>query len=280
LAFEEKLLTSNTLKTLKVLLIISASVLAVVAVKGLVSPPGTCIPLATTSRGGPLTAKAVNEAGPGIIDATGCDIGDYITTSMPISSLTVHDADKYGIFVDSGLGSITVSITGATVYDIGAHIGTVFTPDGVQKGIGIIYDSGSSPAPLAKGTIDSSTVYAYQKDGIEINHNSNVNTTNTSVNGLGPVPFIAQNGIQYSRGAMGVIRGNTVSNNFYTGKTGVLADGSACGGSFPPCPPGRQYVSTGILLFDIDPSAIQRGQNDLNNGNQRNFAVITDAALG
>lgn len=266
------------MKTFKVLLLISASVLITVGVVFTVKAPVLCTPV-VTSRGA-LTTAAIDTM-TGTIDATGCDIGDYITTSLTVSSLTVHDADKYGIFVDSGLGSITVSITGATVYYIGAHAGAVFMPDGVQKGIGIIYDSGATPAPLAKGTIDSSIIYAYQKDGIEINRNSNVNTTNTSVNGLGPVTFIAQNGIQYSRGATGVIRGNTVSNNFYTGTVGVLADGSSCGTSTTsPCPPGRRYVSTGILLFDIDPSAIQRGQNDLNNGNQRNFAVITDAALG
>jgi len=279
---KKKLLTSNnTVKTLKVLLIISASVLAIVAVKGLVSPPGSCIPLVTTSRGGPLTAKAVNEAGPGIIDATGCDIGDYITTNLPVSSLTVHDANQYGILVDSSLGPITVSITGTTVYNIGAHTLTSFTPNGVQTGIGIIYDSGSA-GPQATGSIDSSTVYAYQKGGIEANHNSNVTTTNSVVTGLGHVDYIAQNGIEYARDAVGVIRGNTVSANFYTGKTGVLADGSSCGGSLQPtCPPGRQYVSCGILLVLIDPNKIQRGQNDLNapppNDNQRNFAVVTDA---
>jgi len=277
---KKKLVSNNIIRTLKVLLIVSASVLAVVAVRGLVSPPGTCITLATTSRGNLLTTKAVNEPGPGTIDATGCDIGDYINTNLPVSSLTVHDANQYGILVDSSLGSITVSITGTTVYNIGAHTGTLFTPNGVQTGIGIIYDSGSA-GPQATGSIDSSTVYAYQKGGIEANHNSNVTTTNNVVTGLGHVDYIAQNGIEYARDATGIIRGNTVSANFYTGGTGVLANGSPCGGINPSCPPGRQYVSCGILLVLIDPNKIQRGQNDLNapppNDNQRNFAVVTDA---
>ena len=272
----------KNMKIFKVLLVLSFSIIAVGGVRAIVIPPGTCITLATTSRGMFLTTKAVNEPGPGTIDATSCDIGDYITTSMTVTSLTVHDAEKYGIFVDSGgmvPGAITVTISGATVYNIGNHVGTSFMPDGSQRGIGIIYDSGTSPAPLAKGAITSSNVYAYQKGGIVVNHNSNVNTTDTSVTGLGPVDFIAQNGIQYSRDAQGIIRGNTVSNNFYTGTAGLLADGSSCGTSTtPPCPPGRRYFSTGILLFDIDPSNIQRGQNDLS-GNQRNFAVITDALL-
>ena len=153
----------------------------------------------------------------------------------------------------------------------------MFTPNGVQTGIGIIFDSGAS-GPTATGTIDSSTVSAYQKGGIEANHNSDVTTTNSVVTGLGPVDFIAQNGIEYARDAVGTIRGNTVSGNFYTGKTGVLADGSPCGGTNPACPPGRQYVSVGILLVLIDPSNIQRGQNDASD-NQLPFAVITDAPL-
>ena len=195
---------------------------------------------------------------------------------------------EFGIFVDSpgasltgGSGpSITVTILGVTVSNIGNYdpITSFFSPNGVQQGIGIIYDSGAS-GPLVQGSIVSSTVNMYQKGGIVVNHNSNVTTTGNTVTGLGPVLFIAQNGIEYARDAMGVIRGNMVSNNFYSGKTGVLADGSPCGGANPACPPGRQYVSTGILLVLIDPNSIQRGQNDVSNGNQRNYAVITDSPL-
>ena len=194
------------------------------------------------------------------------------------SLLLCFTGRQYGIFVDSGLGSITVSIRSATGYNIGAHTGSAFTPNGVQTGIGIIYDSGAS-GPTAYGSITSSDVYAYQKGGIEVNHNGNVTTTNNTVTGLGPVTFIAQNGIEYARDAAGIIRGNIVSNNFYTGGTGLLADGSPCGGAFPACPPGRQYVSCGILLVLIDPNNIQRGQNDVSNGNQRNYAVVTDSPL-
>jgi hypothetical protein len=283
------LLSDKTIKIASVLLLLSVSALAVVAlgVRAIVYP--VCTPV-MTGRTNPVTGtnvfmtKAVGET-TGTIDATGCDIGDYIHTSISVSGLTVHDATQFGIFVDSGGPvpmAVTVSISGATVYNIGAHTGSAFTPNGVQYGIGIIYDSGAG-GPTATGTIDSSKVYAYQKGGIEANHNSNVTTTNNVVTGLGHVDYIAQNGIEYARDAVGIIRGNTVSANFYTGKTGLLANGSPCGGAYPACPPGRQYVSCGILLVLIDPNRIQRGQNDLNapppNDNQRNFAVITDAAL-
>ena len=272
---EKKMVSEKNIKIAKVLVLLVASLTLVVATAALGKAALVCTTF-VTSRG-TLTTAAIDQ-GSGTIDATGCDIGDYIITSMTVSSLTVHDANQYGIFVDSGLGSITVSITGATVYNIGAHTGTAFIPNGVQTGIGIIYDSGSG-GPIAHGSVTSSNVYAYQKGGIEANHNSNVTSIGNTVTGLGPVSFIAQNGIEYARDAAGAIRGNTVSNNFYTGGTGLLADGSPCGGAFPACPPGRQYVSCGILLVLIDPNNIQRGQNDVSNGNQRNYAVVTDSPL-
>src|SRR5438445_5242388 len=99
---------------------------------GLASPVHAalvCTPV-LTSRGALTTASTDQTTG--TIDATGCDIGDYIVSSISVSSLTVHDANQYGIFVDSGLGAITVSISKATVSNIGAHTGTAFTPNGVQ----------------------------------------------------------------------------------------------------------------------------------------------------
>jgi hypothetical protein len=43
-----------------------------------------------------------------------------------------------------------------------------------------------------------------------------VTVKNNTVTGLGEVDFIAQNGIQISRGATGEVTGNTVSGNSYT----------------------------------------------------------------
>jgi hypothetical protein len=244
---------------------------------GLASPAHAlgCVPV-STSRG-IFTTAAIDQI-TGTIDATGCDIGDYIVSSVSVSGLTVHDANQYGIFVDSQLGAITVSISEATVYNIGAHTGTAFTPNGVQTGIGIIFDSGAS-GPTASGSITSSNIYAYQKGGIVVNHNSDVSATGNTVTGLGHVDYIAQNGIEYARDAVGTIRENTVSGNYYTGTEGVLADGSPCGPSqSSTCPPGHVYISVGILLVLIDPNNIQRGQNDVSD-NQAHYAVITDAPL-
>ncbi len=272
-------------KILSLALLAVLSMSAFVGVIGLsigrVSPAHAalvCIPV-STSRG-LFTTAAIGQT-IGTIDATGCDVGDYIATSVSVSGLTVHDANQYGIFVDSGGAvpmAITVSISGATVYNIGAHTGTAFTPNGVQTGIGIIFDSGAS-GPTATGSITSSLIYAYQKGGIVVNHNSDVSTTGNTVIGLGHVDYIAGNGIEYARDAVGTIRGNTVSGNYYTGTAGVLGNGSSCGTpTTSPCPPGRVYVAVGILLVLVDPNNIQRGQNDASD-NQVHYAVITDAAI-
>jgi hypothetical protein len=270
--------------------------------------PCTLVVTSTENGGSSFTTAATDQTS-GTIDATGCDIGDYIDKGLAVSSITIHDANQFGIFVDSGclvsIGcvpgtSFTVTISGANVFDIGNHgpIGVscaslaTFCPNGVQTGIGILYDSSDGAAPhlgepLVKGSIDSSTIYNYQKGGIVIKHNANVNTTNDAITGLGQVNFIAQNGIEYAYDtATGVIRGNTVSGNFYTGSQGLLADGSPCGPGHPTpiCPPGRLYIATGILLVFVDPNNIHRGQNNVPgpgspNGNEHPYAVVTDAPL-
>jgi hypothetical protein len=51
-----------------------------------------------------------------------------------------------------------------------------------------------------------------------------VTVQSNTVTGLGPVNFIAQNGIQVSFGATGLVKSNTVSGNSYT-----PAGTTACG---------------------------------------------------
>src|SRR5438132_10255117 len=95
-----------------VVLLVLASVVAILSTS---ARAVGCIPVAT-SRG--VLSTAMVDQTSGTIDATGCDIGDYIQTSISVSGLTVHDANQYGIFVDSQLAAISVSISGANVYNI------------------------------------------------------------------------------------------------------------------------------------------------------------------
>ena len=65
--------------------------------------------------------------------------------------------------------------------------------------------------------ISGNEVRDYQKGGIISNGSVNVTVLNNTVEGVGPVDYIAQNGVQFGFGATGVAEGNTISDNFYTG---------------------------------------------------------------
>ncbi len=202
------------------------------------------------------------------VDATGCDVGVYVGPGVSGVTVTgsVHDANKVGILVNGGGAGATV--TAATVFNIGAHTGAAFTPNGVQTGIGVRFATG------ATGSVSVSTITSYQKNGIVI-RDSAVDSLGNTITGLGPVDFIGQNGIEYAFGATGTVRGNTITGNFYTGLQGLLADGTPCGpgNAVPVCPPGRLYVSTGLLLILVSPGSVLRGQNDLSD-NQLPAATI------
>ena len=84
---------------------------------------------------------------------------------------------------------------------------------------------------IRSGTISGNTVSSYQKNGITVTNTIGSETLVTSasvlnnvVTGEGHIDYIAQNGIQISRGATGVVKGNTVSGNWYT-----PAGTTACG---------------------------------------------------
>jgi hypothetical protein len=204
------------------------------------------------------------------VDASGCDIGVYLTIGGgTITGVTIHDANQYGLFDDGA----NLSVTNGTITNTGNHSASGFAPNGVQTGIGILFAEGSH------GTIDSNTVASYQKGGISVDGcnpakrpgcvgtlPTSVTVTNNTVAGMGPVDFIAANGVQVSRGAVGDVRGNTVSDNFYRGEAGV---GPNAGGQNPE---GFEYISVGLLLFEAGAGTIT--SNNRFSGNQINFATV------
>jgi hypothetical protein len=62
------------------------------------------------------------------------------------------------------------------------------------------------------------------------------------------------------------VRGNAISDNFYTGEVGV---GPNAGGQNPE---GWEYFSTGLLLFEA--GAGTKTSNNQFSGNQHNFANV------
>jgi nitrous oxidase accessory protein NosD len=182
----------------------------------------------STSKGMLSTAYEAsnNERVTGTIDATGCDIGVYVPVGVKNVkvSATIHDANQYGVFNNGH-----AKVDGSEIYNIGNHVGSVFTPNGAQTGVGVYFYN-------ATGSVVDSNIHDYQKGGIVINVDSKANVTNNTIAGFDSVPFIAQNGIQFGYGATGNAMNNSVTGNWYS---------------------GANWASTGILLFETDKVTIQ-----------------------
>ncbi|HET7320474.1 MAG TPA: hypothetical protein VFI84_02725 [Candidatus Saccharimonadales bacterium] len=180
-----------------------------------------CLPTGFVRDGIDLTARQIGGDVTGTLDATGCNIGVYYNSAHTgnVTGATVFGANYFGVVNDG----TSVDVTNSTVRNIGE------VPfNGTQHGVGVYYTNG------ATGTISGNTVNLYQKGGIVANGDGTVVTvSHNTVTGLGPKDFIAQNGIQVSRGATGSVNLNTVSDNEYTGANfassgGILVFGG-CG---------------------------------------------------
>lgn len=224
----------------------------------------TCTPVSTSK--GVLTAAVVDASVTGPVDATGCDIGAYYDAAGSgdsVSGADISGARQYGVFVDGGNGDVSVNVTNSSIHNIGD------VPfDGVQYGIAVYY-YGYNTVGNVSGNVTGNSISQYQKGGVTVNgSNASVDVTNNDVTGLGPVPFIAQNGVQFGYGASGVASGNQISDNDYTGCSNQDAAKTGC----------VPYVSVGLLLYDVNPSQIKRNDNKYSN-DQRNEDVATEASV-
>jgi hypothetical protein len=163
-----------------------------------------------------LTAAQIGGDVSGTLDATGCNIGVYYsaTDSGSVSNADIYGANYYGVVVDR----THVDITNSSIHDIGE------TPfDGTQHGVGVLYTTvhqDGNDQGAASGTLSGSTIPRYQKNGVVVSGDrAAVTVQNNTVTGNGPVDYIAQNGIQISFGATGVVTGNSASGNYYTPAT-------------------------------------------------------------
>jgi hypothetical protein len=218
-----------------------------------------CLPTKFMRDGFFLTAAQIGGTVSGSLDATGCDIGVYYvgTPGSVTSGAEIFGARYFGVVNDG----TAVTVEGASIHKIGEN-----PFNGSQHGVGIYFTNGGS------GVIDGNTVSAYQKGGIVITlpepwngAATTATVTNNMVTGLGPVGFIAQNGIQVSRGAVATVRGNSISDNFYTGEGGVPNPAGAN-------PEGWEYFSTGLLVFEAG-AGTKTADNQFS-GNQHNFANV------
>ena len=169
-----------------------------------------------------LTAAQIDPTGTvsGAVDASGCNIGVYYGpgTTGAVGGATISGANYYGVVVDRA----AVNVTGATIQNIGET-----QPNGSQHGVGVLYTTReltSDPsntvlttAGQATGTLSSTTITTYQKNGVVVSGlGAAVTLQNNIVTGFGPINYIAQNGIQISFDATARLVGNNVSLNNYT----------------------------------------------------------------
>lgn len=175
-----------------------------------------------------------------------------LTISGPFSSVCA--GQLFGIMVIDGASA---TIQGNTI----THIREV-ADSGNQTGVGIevgrMYWSGLGEADfVGSATIENNAVSDYQKNGITVDGpGTSATVTGNTVTGAGPVSYIAQNGIQLSRGATGQIRDNVVSGNQYTGTStdgaGILLFGGwADSGVGGPLVTGIQVSANRLLNNDV-----------------------------
>jgi hypothetical protein len=179
----------------------------------------SCTPTGFVRDGINLTAALINPATVhGNVNATGCHIGVYYGPGATgeIRSADIAYARYFGVVVDGSAGSTTVDILDSTIHAIGE------SPfNGTQHGVAIYY-AAFNDAGTASGRISGNRIFQYQKGGIAVNGpGSNVLVQNNTVEGLGAVSFIAQNGIQFGYGSNGSAMRNTVTGNSYTGTSAV-----------------------------------------------------------
>jgi len=220
-----------------------------------------------------LTAALINPGDfSGTVDATGCNIGIYYGpgSKAKVNGAEVFGANYFGIVNDGG----DIDVKNSSVHNIGE------VPfNGSQHGVGIYFVNGGT------GSIQKNTVSLYQKGGIVVNGvGSSAKIQNNTVTGLGRVDFIAQNGIQISRGATGDVNNNTVSGNAYTGANGASSGGILIyGGCGDPLTTGVDVKNNtlvnndvGIFLFNGDATCNGAPATPTNNSAHNN-TISNDA---
>jgi hypothetical protein len=204
-----------------------------------------------------MTAALIDPSGPvgGEVNATGCNIGVYYDHGNgAVSGANIHGANYFGVVVNGDVNAVSVDVLNSQIHDIGE------TPfDGTQHGVGIYYRvlPASGPGGGASGTIKGNTVTQYQKGGIVANGTgTNVKVQSNTVTGLGPVTYIAQNGIQIGYGASAQVLNNTVTGNAYSGTNfassgGILVVGGECYGDGLAYTTGTDIVGNSVANNDV-----------------------------
>lgn len=193
----------------------------------------------------------------------GCGGDDF--GILAIAGPQVHLQDDQVL----NIGALDQVDLGGCQYGVGIQIGREYWP--ATDGSFVVEDF------TANAQIQNTSVSGYQKNGITVDGpGSQAQIQQSTVDGGGPNPTIARNGIQISRGATGQVQNNTISGNEYTG-TGSFASATGVlvfGGCGDPLSTGVQVHNntltnndSGVVLanYTADPNCVASATSPTNN---------------
>jgi hypothetical protein len=237
-----------------------------VTIEGLAAPVGSTSNCQATDTASQVPQSVVEICGakPGGHNSTGVAVSISRVTVEGDWPANVCNDNLYGVLVEGGAA---LNLAASVVENVGAD--PLTSAGGCQGGVGI--EAGYSYTnQIGHVLLDHDTVRGYQKNGVTADGaDSDALVANSTVTGAGATPYIAQNGIQISTGARGLVIGSTISGNNYTGtgeasSTGVLVYGGGltCSGGDPQSGlvrntgiSGNTLVNNdiGIALFNLNP---------------------------
>jgi len=238
-----------------------------VTIEGLAAPAGSTTKCQATDTAGQVPQSVVEICGATKThpNTTGVAVTISRVTVEGDWPANVCNDSLYGVLVEGGAA---LSLTTSVVENIGAN--PLTSAGGCQGGVGV--EAGySNTNQIGHVLLDHVTIRGYQKNGVTADGaGSDAVVANSTVTGAGATPYIAQNGIQISTGARGLVIGSTISGNNYTGtgeasSTGVLVygGGASCSGGDPQSGlvrntgiSGNSLVNNdiGIALFNLNPA--------------------------
>jgi hypothetical protein len=151
----------------------------------------------------------------------------------------------YGIFVAGG-GTLTA--TGDTIVGASTTNNTYF---GCQHGVAVEVGV-KTPAEVGHAILKSDKISGYEKNGPTVKSAGSTLTISAStITGVGPSPYIAQNGVEVAFGAKGTITGSTVGGNeCNVGSCGARGE-QASGVLFYQAAAGSKVSSSSIEANDL-----------------------------
>jgi hypothetical protein len=176
----------------------------------------------TQSRAATIKAPATM-AEPGDIlrvdGASNLTLRGFVISGPLPNALFCSTETRAGVFVANG-GSVTIDdnqLTGIRAADPNLR--------GCQNGIAVRVGR-QATSSFGTATITNNDFDTYQKGAIVVDGSgSNASVTQNEVTGEGPVNYIAQNGIQISRGATGNVAANVVQDHTYSSAPSASSSG-------------------------------------------------------